>query len=97
MTPFTLKVSPAASADVRRRTRYLAQERGAGFGESWASDLAAWLRMTAENGAVVGTLVAESGARRTFGYRHRATILAEFSDTTLTVIRIYFPGHDWRA
>jgi hypothetical protein len=34
---------------------------------------------------------------RTFGYRRQATILAEFTDDTMDVVRIRFAGEDWHT
>ncbi len=49
----------------------------------------------AENGAVIGTALPSEPTLRSFPYKKQATILAEFTDTELRIVRVYFAGQDW--
>jgi hypothetical protein len=48
-------------------------------------------------GAQYGTTQPRRAKYRTFGYHRQATILAEFREDAMVVIRIRFPGQDWQA
>jgi plasmid stabilization system protein ParE len=94
--PRALRLRRAALDDLLARERVLARERGAAFARAWTDALVAWLERLAETGAQIGTAHAERPGMRTFGYRHRVTVLARFTDTELQVVRLYFRGQDWQ-
>jgi hypothetical protein len=70
---------------------------GSDFAGQWRDLLIAWLERQAASGAQYGTAHPRHARYRTFGYKRQATILAEFTDQAMDVVRIYFPGQDWRA
>ncbi|HVL21292.1 MAG TPA: hypothetical protein VM422_09985 [Amaricoccus sp.] len=97
ITPRKLVLRRGALADIVRREAYLAKVGSPAFAEAWTETLLAWLERQAALGAQVGTAHPRFPAYRTFGYRRQATILAEFTDTTLDVVRIRFAGEDWQT
>lgn len=97
MTPKSLLLTEKALADIQRRTVYLSQERGTEFALVWSDAILTWLEKVAGSGAQIGTEHPSEKGVRTFGYKRQATILAEFLETELRIIRMYFPGQDWSA
>ncbi|MTI02884.1 hypothetical protein [Roseibium sp. RKSG952] len=95
MTPNKLVFTARASTDIKRRARYLMSERGRAFATAWVDALFDWLEKIAEGGALIGTAHPVQSQIRTFGYKRQATILAEFAQGEMRIIRIYFPGQDW--
>lgn len=95
MTPRALRLSERALSDLQRRAIYLSGERGTDFAIVWSDALLAWLENIADIGAQLGTEHPFEPGFRTFGYKRQATILAEFLEAELRIIRIYFPGQDW--
>jgi hypothetical protein len=95
MNPRKLNLLPDAVGDFERRLAYLLQQRGYRFARSWGDDLLTWLEQCATNGAVMGTAHPMKVGTRTFPYRNQATILAEYTESDLWIIRLYFPGQDW--
>lgn len=90
-----LVLTDEAIEDIASRTRVLAFARGRAFALDWSDTLLNWLTGCAGSGAQFGTEHPAYAAFRTFGYRRQATILAEFADDELRVVRIYFAGQDW--
>ncbi len=90
-----LVLTDEAIEDIASRTRVLALARGRGFALDWSDTLLDWLKGRAEAGAQLGTEHPTHRAFRTFGYRRQATILAEFAEDEVRVVRIYFAGQDW--
>jgi plasmid stabilization system protein ParE len=88
-------LSEAAVADLSRRSRVLRQHRGTEFARAWVAGFFAWLRGCAGSGAQLGTEHPRHPGFRTFGYRRQATLLVEYGEGELRVIRIYFAGQDW--
>lgn len=95
MTPRELTLSTAARLDIARHGRVLARARGRDFAETWVLDFTAWLRRQAELGAVIGTEHPRRPGLRTFGYRRQATLLVQYSEAGIRVVRVYFAGQDW--
>ena len=87
----------AALRDLARHEDYLRELRGPRFAADWSTALLAWLEHRAALGAQFGTSHDKHPRYRTFGYRRQATILAEFTDDTMDVVRIRFAGEDWRT
>jgi len=85
-----------ALRDIARHEDLLAELRGVAFAEAWTEALLQWLERLADLGAQYGTAHAKHPRYRTFGYRRQATILAEFSDDSLDVVRVRFAGEDWQ-
>jgi plasmid stabilization system protein ParE len=85
----------AALQDIARHEAYLAEVRGERFAADWTEALLAWLEHRAALGARYGTSHPVHPEYRTFGYRRQATILAEFSDEAMDVVRVRFAGEDW--
>ncbi len=71
------------------------RERGENFASGWTQKLASWLKTLAADGVVLGTAHPFSATARSFPYKKQATILAEFTESDLRIIRIYFAGQDW--
>jgi hypothetical protein len=86
----------AALHDLARHEAHLREVRGARFAAAWTDALIGWLEHRADLGAQFGTSHPAHPRYRTFGYRRQATILAEFTDDTLDVVRVRFAGEDWR-
>lgn len=97
MKPNRLVLTRRDLSDIERRARVLRAERGTADAVAWAETLFAWLEKPAECGAELGTAHPRHPGFRSFGYRRQATILAEFADGELRVIRVYFAGQDWTA
>lgn len=95
MTPRALLLTERALSDIEQRAIYLSGERGYDFAMIWTDALISWLEKIAATGAQLGTEHPSEAAFRTFGYKKQATILAEFLETELRVLRIYFAGQDW--
>lgn len=76
---------------------YLERSRGADFAGRWRDLLIAWLKRQAASGAQFGTAHPRHAGYRTFGYKRQATILAEFTEDALDVVRVSFAGQDWQA
>ena len=91
----SLILTDEAIEDIACRTRVLALARGRGFALDWSNTLLDWLKGCAEAGAQLGAEHLTHRPFRTFGYRRQATILAEFAEDELRVVRIYFAGQDW--
>ena len=96
MTPRALVLMGPAIADIARHGRVLARARGAAFAEEWVAAFEAWLWRHAELGAVIGTEHPRRPGLRTFGYRRQATLLAQYAEGEVRVVRVYFAGQDWR-
>lgn len=95
MKPRRLVLTDEAIEDVTRRTRVLAAARGRAFALDWSDTLLDWLTGCAQAGSQLGTEHPQHATFRTFGYRRQATILAEFAEDELRIVRIYFAGQDW--
>jgi len=76
-----LFLTERALEDIERRAVYLTTERGIEFAVLWSEALIDWLEKIAFQG--------------TFGYKRQATILADFHENELRIVRIYFAGQDW--
>lgn len=74
---------------------YLASVRGATFALVWAEALLGWLEEIAETGVQLGTEHPTQKQFRTFAYKRQATILADFQERELRIVRVYFAGQDW--
>ena len=96
MSSRRLVVAPRAEADLDRRARYLAEERGEAFAERYTEDLLVWLASLARTGARLGTAYGDDPTVRSFGCRKQATIVVRFQPATFRVLRVYFKGQDWR-
>jgi plasmid stabilization system protein ParE len=97
MRPRRLVLRPRAIRDIDRQAAYLEGVRGVAFAERWREDLITWLVRHAASGAQYGTAHPRLTRYRTFGYKRQATILAEFADGEMDVVRISFAGQDWQA
>jgi plasmid stabilization system protein ParE len=97
MTPRRLILREDALRDILRHESYLRALRGSAFAEAWSEGLLDWLESRAALGAQFGTDHPMHPGYRTFGYRRQATILAEFTDDAMDVVRIRFGGEDWRT
>jgi plasmid stabilization system protein ParE len=97
MEPRRLVLRGAARRDLARHEAFLRELRGADFAAGWTDALIAWLEHRASLGAQFGTSHPAYPRYRTFGYRRQATILAEFTDDTMDVVRIRFAGEDWHT
>lgn len=97
MTRRALRFSPRAASDLKNRARILKQERGKAFAEAYAEAFIGWLSAIAESGAKLGSTVGDDASLRRFGYRRQATVLADFADTEMRIVRVYFRGQDWTA
>ena len=95
MTDRRLVLAAAARRDVARRGRVLLRERGEEFATGWTETLVTWIRALTADGVILGTAHPFSATARSFPYKKQATILAEFTDTDLRIIRVYFAGQDW--
>ncbi len=95
MTPRRLLLTERALRDLECRARILRNERGRAFADAWMNAFLDWLEALAEGGAVIGTQHPGHRNFRTFGYKRQATILAEFADPEMRVVRVYFAGQDW--
>ncbi|MER2508989.1 MAG: hypothetical protein ABTQ27_09530 [Amaricoccus sp.] len=96
MIPRKLFLRDGALRDLARHERRLSTVRGRDFAEAWSEALLDWLEYRAALGAQFGTAHPKHPGYRTFGYRRQATILAEFSDGAMDVLRIRFAGEDWQ-
>jgi hypothetical protein len=96
MKPRRLIVRVAALRDLARHEARLRELRGADFAGDWTEALLVWLEHRAALGAQFGTSHPKHPRYRTFGYRRQATILAEFTEDALDVVRIRFAGEGWR-
>ncbi|WP_226583122.1 hypothetical protein [Acuticoccus sediminis] len=90
-----LVLTDEAIEDIARRGRVLAHARGRAFALDWSDAFLDWLEGCAARGAQLGTAHPVHTAFRTFGYRRQATVLAEFADDELRIVRVYFAGQDW--
>jgi plasmid stabilization system protein ParE len=97
VTPRRLRLSARATQDLARRARVLSDARGRACAIAWTEAFLDWLDALATGGARLGTAHPVHARFRTFGYRRQATVLAEFADEELRVVRIYFAGQDWTA
>jgi len=97
VTPRELKLTERAIRDIERRAGFLSHERGEDFARVWIDALIDWLEGIARGGAQLGTEHPTNKAFRTFGYKRQATVLAEFEDDEVRVVRIYFAGQDWSS
>ena len=95
MKPRKLLLTEPAVNDIERRAVYLSGERGVQFALLWSDSFIDWLEKIADSGAQYGTEHPFEKSFRTFGYKRQATILADFQEDELRVIRIYFAGQDW--
>jgi plasmid stabilization system protein ParE len=93
--PRRLLLTDEALRDIVDRARVLRDARGAAFALDWTDALLDWLESRAAAGAQLGTEHPSDPSFRTFGYRRQATVLAEFTDDELRIVRIYFAGQDW--
>jgi plasmid stabilization system protein ParE len=91
-----LVLRDSALRDLLRHEDHLGAVRGAAFAEAWTEALLDWLERRARLGAQFGTAHARHPGYRTFGHRQQATILAEFSEEAMDVVRIRFAGEDWQ-
>lgn len=91
-----LVLRETALRDVMRHEERLAALRGDAFADAWTETLLQWLERLAGLGAQYGTAHPRHPGYRTFGYRRQATILAEFSDDAMDVVRVRFAGEDWQ-
>lgn len=94
MTPRKLVLRRSALADIARREACLAKVRSPAFADGWTEIPARLARTTGGARGTDRDGASEVPAYRTFGYRRQATILAEFTDTTLDVVRVRFAGED---
>ena len=85
-----------ALRDIAHHERHLGAVRGIAFAEAWSEALLDWLENRAALGAQFGTAHPRHPGYRTFGYLRQATILAEFTDGAMDVVRIRFAGEDWQ-
>ena len=92
-----LVLRPGAIRDIQRHEAYLKRVRGADFARRWREGLITWLERQAALGAQYGTAHPRHAGYRTFGYQRQATILAEFSEDAMDVVRVRFAGQDWQA
>lgn len=90
-----LFLTERALEDIERRAIYLTAERGIEFAVLWSEALIDWLEKIAVEGAQLGTEHPSDKTFRTFGYKRQATILADFQEAELRIVRVYFSGHDW--
>jgi plasmid stabilization system protein ParE len=95
MKPRKLILRVAALRDVARREARLRELRGPDFARIWTEALLIWLEHRAATGAQFGTAHPTHPGYRTFGYRRQATILAEFTEDAMDIVRIRFAGEDW--
>jgi hypothetical protein len=95
LKPRRLVLRVEALGDVSRHEAFLREIRGDGFAVQWTDSLLEWLEHRAALGAQFGTAHPRHPQYRTFGYRGQATILAEFTDDTMDVVRVRFRGEDW--
>lgn len=95
MTPRRLVLRTHAQADISRNARHLARERGGAFAANWTNTLRSKLERIAAGEAQIGTAHPTRANLRTFGYQSNTTILAEFTDDELRIIRVYFGGQNW--
>jgi plasmid stabilization system protein ParE len=96
MNPRRLILRDSALRDLARHEGHLSAVRGVAFAEAWSEALLDWLENRASLGARFGTAHPRHAGYRTFGYRRQATILAEFTDDAMDVVRIRFAGEDWQ-
>lgn len=96
MTPRALTLSRAARLDIASRARVLSHARDPLFAAAWVRNFTAWLRRHAESGAVMGTEHPRRPGARTFGYKGQATLVIEYPEGEVRVVRVYFAGQDWR-
>ena len=96
MTPKSLVLRDSALQDIVRHEKRLAEVRGEAFAAAYTEALLRWLERLADLGAQYGTAHPRHPGYRTFGYRRQATILAEFSNDAMDVVRIRFAGEDWQ-
>jgi plasmid stabilization system protein ParE len=94
--PRKLILRDGALRDLARHEHHLGAVRGTAFAEAWSESLIDWLEYRASLGAQFGTEHPMHPGYRTFGYRRQATILAEFTEDAMDVIRIRFTGEDWQ-
>lgn len=95
MTPNRLVFTAVARDDLSARARFLRTERGPAFADVWTEAFIDWLENLAEGGAQIGSAHPRHPTFRTFGYKRQATVLAEFADAEMRIVRVYFPGQDW--
>lgn len=96
MKPRKLTLRVAALRDIARHEARLRNLRGPDFARNWTEALLVWLEHRAALGAQFGTAHPMYPGYRTFGYRRQATILAEFREEAMDVVRIRFAGEDWQ-
>jgi hypothetical protein len=95
MTPRKLVLSEIAISDIARRGRMLRQHRDSAFARAWTASFLSWLRGRAESGAQLGSQHPHDQNFRTFGYKRQATLLVEYTQDEMRVVRVYFAGQDW--
>lgn len=95
MTSRRLILRVAALQDLARHEARLRELRGPDFARDWTEGLLRWLEHRAALGAQFGTSHPAYPGYRTFGYRRQATILAEFTEEAVDVVRIRYAGEDW--
>ena len=96
MKPRKLILRPSALRDLARHEAYLGEVRGPDFAQAWTEALLGWLEHRADLGSQFGTAHPRHPGYRTFGYRRQATILAEFTEDVMDVVRVRFAGEDWQ-
>ena len=97
MNPRFLRLSERALRDLDSRAAVLLRERGPEFAKQYCDLLLVWLEQAAFSGAQLGTQVGEQKHLRAFGYRRQATVLADFTEDQMRIVRIYFRGQDWQS
>jgi plasmid stabilization system protein ParE len=96
MKPRRLVLRIAALRDIARHETRLRDLRGSDFARNWTETLLHWLQHRAALGAQFGTAHPRHPGYRTFGYRRQATILVEFTEDAVDVVRVRFAGEDWQ-
>jgi plasmid stabilization system protein ParE len=96
MKPRRLVLRVSALSDIAGHEARLRELRGSDFARNWTDALLDWLEHRAALGAQFGTSHPQQPGYRTFGYRRQATILAEFSEDAMDVVRVRFAGEDWQ-
>jgi plasmid stabilization system protein ParE len=94
--PRQLVLRVAALRDIARQETRLRQLRGSDFARNWTEALLDWLEYRAALGAQFGTSHPRQPGYRTFGYRRQATILVEFTEDAMDIVRVRFAGEDWQ-
>jgi hypothetical protein len=95
LKPRRLVLRVEALGDVSRHEAFLREIRGDAFAARWTDALLEWLEHRAALGAQFGTAHEMLPRYRTLGYLGQASILAEFTEGTLVVVRVRFRGVYW--